>query len=499
MATGSGSHQWRFWSLLLLQLIIFAQFVGLIVREVWLTTPSVVDNVQEVLLPKVDHFNWTTNKLTAPCFYVEDICYTSNRFIYRRRDRNKRQPNWLFFLYDNTTYRFEPWSDDMKTMNCHDSPTTNHIILFSMYNDMLGEFYTRSILFLYRLSLQFERVTQDSQLYIHMFHFYKDLLDSHHLFTSPFRTHPLRSLKNLVEDIPCTCFPRLIFCGYHTRTRNDSVVELHAGGPVEFDNNLGSLIHRDLRNFMRRRMIDENPSVQTDIQLFRQKLLGRRHVSEMRKWKIVGLAQRNVGRRWRHLSNLMREVQERLYEKKILLVEMNLEERTSSPYQQLVRHGALDALIGIHGAQMTEAIWMKPGSWVVELLPYIPQKIQHGRWTRWTGRPTPLGIMWDNTDLNHVGYLLDRESAPYCFNKDVESNLDCWRSERWEKRDFQINASFLEKIVTTFIAEKSPTHGTLLCNDIQDKAGKHFVLYNVNCVDQQTEGVGALTPHHYYK
>jgi hypothetical protein len=35
-----------------------------------------------------------------------------------------------------------------------------------------------------------------------------------------------------------------------------------------------------------------------------------------------------------------------------------------------VAHGALNALIGVHGSQLTESLFMKTGSLLVEFLPY---------------------------------------------------------------------------------------------------------------------------------
>ncbi len=69
-------------------------------------------------------------------------------------------------------------------------------------------------------------------------------------------------------------------------------------------------------------------------------------------------------------------------------------------------HAACDMLIGIYGAQLTAGIWLKDdGSTAVELLPWIPPKM-FGSWMRVMNAPTPLGEIFNETELNHIGYPL---------------------------------------------------------------------------------------------
>jgi hypothetical protein len=227
---------------------------------------------------------------------------------------------------------------------------------------------------------------------------------------------------------------------------------------------------------------------------------------------LVGLAQRLGRRKWRNLDEVMGEVQSRLKQsearlgKRIVLVQMNVEEDSSS-YQQLVRHGALDGLIGIHGAQLTEAIWMKDGSWVVELLPYIPSYSMWGQWTRTVHKPTPLGVIFQGTGLNHAGLRLDVASSPYCDMN--ETNRDCWtdRHNMWDTRDFVVSADLLERIVTTLFVFPTKNKGKedqhhRSCQDWQDRAASaDVVLYNVNCAEGGGDGAAAaaVSPHAYYR
>jgi hypothetical protein len=103
----------------------------------------------------------------------------------------------------------------------------------------------------------------------------------------------------------------------------------------------------------------------------------------------VSLAQRSGRRRWLNLQDNENVCDQALRRHKILCTEINVEIKESHPYSQAITHGALDDLFGIHGAQLTEAIC----------------------WTRGVTGPTPLGVINKDTDLDHIGYPLERQSA----------------------------------------------------------------------------------------
>jgi hypothetical protein len=362
---------------------------------------------------------------------------------------------------------------------------------------MLGEFYDRSLLFLDALR-QTQNWVLDAQLYLHLYHPYRPLMDSHHLFTTPWRSRPLLSAVELLDDARCQCLPRLILCGYDVRNASSADEEAAVGtdGPSDTSATtttttttthhpppsnftppaLGAVLVRSgngwdsqyktryksdrfkkVRARLRAALVDRNPHVQSDALRFRNLQLERLHipVEDRPKYRLVGLAQRNGRRRWRDLSSLQYTVQNQLLmdRRHIVLVQMNVEVDSSS-YQQLVRHAALDGLVGIHGAQLTEAVWMRDGSWVVELLPFVPQFVFMGHWTRTVHEPTPVGVMFHQTGLNHAGYQIPLELTPYC-NHDLSDEV-CWKANMWDGRDFTLTAPVLTQMLDAFFPP-SPT------------------------------------------
>lgn len=390
---------------------------------------------------------------------------------------------------------------------CTDAKTHNHVILYSRYNDMLGEFYSRSIRGLYQLvqslNVTAHHFATHTDLYIHRMNPSKPIMNSHMLFTDAFRGTPaLGDLGDLLDTTACRCLPRVLFCGYQIErlpskdktysprspNTSSSILRLIPSEGLhdptsESRRQRGEYAH--LRQFLRQQLL--HSQVMRDVEAYRASLLGR-HTTNVR---IIGLAQRNGRRKWRNMPQLLRRLKKPLRTRGIVLVEVNVEEEDWTPYQHLIRHAALDGLVGIHGAQLTDAIWMKEGSLIVELLPYIPKKIIYGHWTTNTKDPTPLGVIFDSSDLLHVGYRLQRDSAPYCYDEPI----DCWTVDYhpWDERDFEVSAELLSQLLEQFVIHRPKT-----CEEYEDLStpDSRIVVYNAPCAPADSSA--PIVPRHFY-
>ena len=110
--------------------------------------------------------------------------------------------------------------------------------------------------------------------------------------------------------------------------------------------------------------------------LQKQGLISERYDGDTKEWTIVGLAQRASRRIWLNLSNATDACNAnflgpRTDQARVICVEVNVED-TKSPHEQFVIHRSLDVLIGVHGAQLTQGVFLRSGASVVELLPWVP-------------------------------------------------------------------------------------------------------------------------------
>jgi len=258
------------------------------------------------------------------------------------------------------------------------------------------------------------------------------------------------------------------------------------------------------------------------------------------EWKIIGLTQRIKRRRWLNLNDTINHCNTKFHSRQVICIEVTVESlpstKTNSPlspeYEQMLVHHSLDALIGIHGAQLTQAVLLPPHATVVELLPFAPSdyfpsgREIWGDWTQQTNAPTPLGVIYHNTDLNHLGYVLGRDSVPLCRNMSntvmhVHSNESSrdddehhnetelehclYHSEesefgdlfRWDERNFNVEISMIDNFIDTFLVmnDTDSNDNALSCDELREKGEKdNFVLYNVWCND---DGNGILVQHYY--
>jgi hypothetical protein len=134
---------------------------------------------------------------------------------------------------------------------------------------------------------------------------------------------------------------------------------------------------------------------------------------------------------------------------------------------------------------------------------------------------TPLGAIFENTDLVHVGLPLDASSASHieCLEKSFTANsteptsFDCIKKDRnngWDERDFSVPQDKLLHLLQRFVADvkkidgsssggSSSSSSSLTCEDYKNRAGDDFVIYNVMCSDNDNNPSANKTIHHFYR
>jgi len=148
------------------------------------------------------------------------------------------------------------------------------------------------------------------------------------------------------------------------------------------------------------------------------------------------------------------------------------------------------------GSQFTNGILLPRHSFILELLPWIPEYAWGYGWAATTNFPTPMGTIFIDTDLNHLGYVLDRDSVPLCQNvsrADAEQEKNCLIGEgdrfTWDKRDFIVDKTIITQFILMFLLNNNAR-----CDDMRRRAAENdFVLYNSFC----TQGNEFHTEHHY--
>eukprot|EP00571_Detonula_confervacea_P004960 CAMPEP_0172322110 /NCGR_PEP_ID=MMETSP1058-20130122/45032_1 /TAXON_ID=83371 /ORGANISM="Detonula confervacea, Strain CCMP 353" /LENGTH=811 /DNA_ID=CAMNT_0013037759 /DNA_START=151 /DNA_END=2583 /DNA_ORIENTATION=+ len=460
---------------------------------------------------------------------------------------------------------------------CHISSSPTHVVLQSLFNDMIGEFYSRTLLRLYHFMTDDVVNTndngtnmpweQDIQFYVHIPYGNKIFLDGHKLLLSGMLSNPdSPAAKSFVDlfvqeeeeaaagdvssssssDNDCQCYEKMVFCGYDVYTHktnvlskdlepaiddddrsddNDDVTELsdanddkNAVSSRTFDYDLkhtlwaaakldrsvdldtGSCGRNSgsrgveyecqewsgLRNFLSTNFLKHYPTLERDIveqrreYLLNKGAIDKRYNGNTKEFTVIGLTQRTYRRSWINLPEIIEKCDAASFERAVC-VEVNVE-NTSSPLEQLILHRSLDVMIGVHGAQLTQAILLPPHAHVLELLPWITNYIR-GKWVQTTNGPTPLGVIFHNTDLNHLGYSLDRSSVPLCEGVNEEAEQLCFLKQRkkfiWENRDFMVESKAVLQYIEQFVLYGRDIERT--CDELKDQLDGRFVMYNIWC------------------
>jgi hypothetical protein len=502
-----------------------------------------------------------------------------------------------FHILNNSTHLY-----NNNDNTCTYDPTPNHLIAQSIYNEMMGEFYVRTVMGLNRwLRDDFDNnINIDVQIYIHFVEKY-NLFEGHQLFLGgmPNNNHFESFLSlmptttsttttnindvggadgaSLTTSSQCRCFTKLIFCGYYiensTTILSDNVTKMFgghmAGNSPEFKDRVrrkfdpddvgvsigfkpyasignpatswsiadDNFAFRDLRNdlfVMHSQRFDnlDEKILQYKMNILDEMgLLGSNNnnhttinkdatAAAAEKWKLIGFARRKSRRLWLNINDIMSMCSEKFQQQyQVACIIVDVEEATS-PEEQLIMHRSLFALIGVHGAQLTQGVLLPSHGNILEILPWIPSYCIGG-WVASTSAPTPLGVLYHNTDINHYGYALGRNSTPLCAHvnmHDENATKECLTNNadgtnekfQWDVRNFTVPVHVIEDFLTLIILQQyhhvdiedgnknETTEGVTTCDDMRvgAKVG-NFVLYNAYC--RQSVNESSFVTEHYYR
>lgn len=298
---------------------------------------------------------------------------------------------------------------------------------FFAFQDMVGEFYSRTLMYMHRLfsvtpslkkvyeSMNMTMMEKNqspierSQYYIHITIANKALLDAHKLLLSGmhhFNNTQSKWAKSAVDllwpenDSDCQCYQKLVFCGYGTYLQENGGSEQYTLWPSKYIDETGDEIEgpsacnpvsplftlnpnecqefAKLKSYVLSNIEANYPDIEKAIRQHRRSILMKLHQKidknyngDTRDWSIVGLTQRYSRRVWLNLQNVTEACNAYFQNEKVVCIEVNVE-GTHSPREQFLLHRSLDALVGVHGAQLTQAVFLQQHGHVLELLPWIP-------------------------------------------------------------------------------------------------------------------------------
>jgi hypothetical protein len=486
----------------------------------------------------------------SSCIHVDDVCSWGSGWFYgppSGRDRTSRQPTisldqdarlkrthiYLDGLNIDRRIQFSVSSRSHERYNdsaCSFSSVTNHLVVQSAYNDMMGEFYVRSILGLNRWMRDFFSPSYiDIQIYVHFVDRRKErLLEGHKLFLGGLPNNDI--FDSLVSLMPksdaCRCYKKLIFCGYKVENASTAISDPVANSDTSTNTDEDSIVitpgpsitnpkttdltddvvYGKLRTDLIGTYLMKEPDLDEKIAQYQKQILiqkGLELSNNASGWKIVGLTHRRYRRVWLNIDDVVSMCDEKFISYKIVCIKVDVE-AADSVEEQLLMHRSLHAVIGVHGAQLTQGVLLKKDAYILELLPWVPYYLWGG-WVTTTHVPTPLGIIFKGTDLNHVGHPLGRDSVPLCLHvnsSDVEADRLCLMNRtsgvidrfRWADRDFIVSSKVIEDFISTFLLNEDDS----VCDVMKKGAERtNFVLYNVFCKARMNESI--FVARQYYR
>ena len=219
-----------------------------------------------------------------------------------------------------------------------------------------------------------------------------------------------------------------------------------------------------------------HPDLERDVMIWKNETLNalkmdRTEIAEVSEWRFIGLYQRSKRRKWRNINEIKRKCNERYREHRILCIEINLESIGQHSKDILVLHRAVSMLIGVHGATLTDAVWMDrdAGNYVIELLPFDSPD-----WASSLDQPTMTAILFWRSQFNYVGLQLTNTSI-----------FGGAKLQHWAERDFKVDFERLQRVIDFLIIEEGgycakyqSADKIKVPPDIKDMG---FAIYNAFC------------------
>lgn len=360
--------------------------------------PPPINNKTTRIKRKYQKYFWDNHKATS-CFSLDNICHGNDKWFYLDTgDATIDQPT-VTYMQDNVTqthgyFRVEPRiyfnissSSAIKVDSgkCPIDPTPFHMVVQSAFNDMMGEFYSRSLVALNQLlhdNPMDGSYYTDLQMYLHVVEKKKqNLLEGHCLFLGGLpNNNKFDSFLSLVESDTCQCFQKLVFCGYDLEAASEyePVNKTYTNGfnalSAEYKNRDAKVFkpvghirshktqctrvtkgkfdlkespcyaYRDLRHDIYKTFAKKDADLTRKIVEYRKQiLLGKGAISanitakEVNEWKFVGLTKRKKRRVWLDMYKSLSLCDKKFRKDKVVCFPIDVED-ADSPEKQVRLH-----------------------------------------------------------------------------------------------------------------------------------------------------------------